>query len=144
MSLDNLKSLLLSQSRFMGLRPSSAAAGEDAVEPALAGPGHGLLVELVQGTYEIATSALQTAANTLLGYIAPGMNTRLVSVASVNYEPGVPFTLTVMSKGILKVMDAGGHQFTLTTTVDGYTHSGLLLKIYKDAANTASGLYVVY
>jgi len=148
MSLTTIKQLLSQGRHYIGLRPTANDETDDSAVPMYAGTSGGVLVEIADGAFGIATAALQVIANTLLGYIAPGNTTALVSTAgaapTVQFDPGVPFTLIVMTAGIVKVRDNNGNQLTLTTTADGYVHPGLLTKVYVDAANTATGLVAVY
>jgi hypothetical protein len=147
MSLQTLTDYLRTNTRVWGMRAFGIAATSDDVTPMSEGANGGLLVDLADLAGG-ATAALQLAANVLLGYIAPGNTTALVSTAgatpTVDFDPGVPFTLIVMTAGIVVVRDNNGHQITLTTTTDGYVHPGLLRKVYVHVSNTATGLVAVY
>jgi hypothetical protein len=144
MSLVTLKQRLLNLQQFIGLRPASAAAGADEVVPALAGAQGGLVIEGAAGGTEIPVSVTGGATEATLQTIAPGNTTALVDVSSVDYNPGTPFTLIVGTAGVVVIQDNNGNQVTLTTTVDGYIHPGLLTKVYVHASNTASNMVAVY
>ena len=146
MSLSNLKAMLAARAQALGLRPYDASATSDELTPALSGANGGLLVELYNAAGAIATSALQSAANALLGYIAPGTHTVLLDtlIASADYEPGVDFTVVVGVAGVLQVKTAAGEQLLLTAPVDGYVHPCLLSRVYKSASNTATNVMAVY
>lgn len=81
MSLTTLKKQLLSVSGFLGLRPASAAAGDDEVAPALSGSNGGLLVEYPAG----ATAPLPTGAAT---------EATLASIAELMPSPDLPTAIT--------------------------------------------------
>lgn len=99
------------------------------------------LVSVVDG----ATSALQTAANALLGSIAPGSSTVLVDISANDWAAtgSVPFTLIIGTAGACKVTDDNGHDTVIPAMPAGYVHPGLVTLVWK-VGTAATNMVAVY